>query len=86
MILLSLEDREDVSLCGGRKRVRDRGHLSERLVAGLVQTSKQRETGSTYSRDETWVRVDAWIYVHRHNRRAFSFGDNEVWRGDGIKP
>ena len=33
MILFSLKDTQDVSLCGGGKQVRDRAHLGEHLPA-----------------------------------------------------
>ena len=41
MVLLSLEDPQDVTLCGGGKRARDRTHLAARSI----QAREQRKTG-----------------------------------------
>ena len=44
----------------------------------LVRVRKQRDRGTTYSFDTTWVRVDAWRYMHRHHRVALAI--EKVWR------
>ena len=43
MILLSLENRQDVALCGRGKRVRDRTHLKGHLTAGRFRQENDAE-------------------------------------------
>ena len=84
MILFSLEDPKDVTLCGGGKRVRDWSHLRRHPTAVSIQANKQDGTGSTYGYDTTWICVDAWRYVHRHHRGALAVA--KVWRRERSKP
>ena len=50
MILFSLEDPQDIALCGGRKRGRYRTHPRENLTAGSTHASKWHKIGSAYGR------------------------------------
>ena len=53
MILLSLEDSEDIALCGGEKRVCNGTHLRKHLTMDSTKANKQHDIWNAYSRGMT---------------------------------
>ena len=83
MILLSLEDPDDIALCGGGERIRDGTHQRKPLTVGSTKTKDEHDNWNTYGSDTSWVRVDGWGYMHRHHKGGSIVA--KVWRRQGVK-
>ena len=59
MVLFSLENTQDVSLCGGGKRVCDQAHLRQHLIAESMKVGRQYEREAAYGFGTTRV-GDSW--------------------------